>query len=375
VRGASMIIAPFTMALLSPADYGLLALINSFISIFVVIIGCGLRQALSIEYFHRTAEDQKKIINDIALLYIICGFPLLAAGMYSLVIYPHLFFNQLTFIQIVAALINIIGVILFLWFFAWGIESMLLATLLGMMVSFLCALYVYVKHRWYLFLHAKRSIQNIYAYLRLGVPFIAPLLLSIMLGSGNRFLLAHYATLHEVGIYALADSFGQLFNAFILIPFSGSYHPYILTQYAQHKENILAVEHANQRTMFVAMMTLAIAIIGGYIVGKPILYYLFPAKFHQVIEYIPYILYGYVFLLGQYFVSALIQFQKCTWFLSCALIMPAALNMMLGYLLIPLFTIYGCLIASLCAYASFFMITWWFNRKVMVRIHHKENFF
>lgn len=391
LRSASLIVAPITMTILTPADYGLLALTNSFISIFVVIIGCGLRQALSIEYFHYEGDGRKKIINDIITLYLLCGTPLLCAGMcifiykqnvsaYLLAIlfatcclyfFVELFYQllqysgnafALTVIQTTAALCNIVGTIVFVWFFKWGVESVLLANLIGMLTGFFCAVYAYRNQQLHIWLDLKRSISALSSYLQIGLPFIPTMLLSIVLASGNRFLLAQHGTLHDVGIYALADSFGQLFHMLVLYPFSGSYHPYILTKFGQNKETLLIVEQTNQRIMYLAMATAAVCIICGYFLCKPLLVFVFPARYHEVIQYVPYILLGYVFLLGQYFASAFIQFQKCSWFLSCSLIIPALLSISLTLLFAPAYKIYGCIMASTCAYASFFIITLLFNK-------------
>lgn len=403
VRGSSIIVAPFTMAMLSPADYGLLALINSSISICVAIIGCGLRQVLSIEYFHYDADEQKKIINDIISIYLICGVPLLLCGIWAIYSYPTFFFAhtiswyvisiaaftsfiyffvelfyqllqysgkafELTLLQICTAALTIAITLVFLGLFKWGVESILFAQLIGMMLVFVCALSVYIKHRMYELWQITKSFEFVSTYLRIGVPFIPPLLLSIILGSGNRFILAHYATLDDVGIYAIADSCGQLFNAFILYPFSGSYHPYILYTYAHNKNNIRDIEYTNQRIMWITICTLIVCISAGYVLFKSWLHIFFPPHYYQVIRYIPYILYGSVFLLGQYFASAFIQFQKCTWFLSCVLIIPAGVNSVLGYILIPSFKIYGCLIASVFSYALFFMITLAYNRYILKKM-------
>ncbi len=63
--GFSILLAPINMRILSPHDYGVIALINSCISVGVTILGLGLRQFLSIEYFHHDTAGQKKLINQI----------------------------------------------------------------------------------------------------------------------------------------------------------------------------------------------------------------------------------------------------------------------------------------------------------------------
>lgn len=395
LRGASFMIAPITMAILSPADYGLIALVNSFISIFVIIIGCGFRQALSIEYFHYTEREKKEIINDVIGAYFICSIPLLCIGVWSIpYIAPYAFkqsvsiflvaiiaaisclyffvelFYQilqyerkaflLTTIQISTACINIAGTVICVWYLRWGAESALFAYLISMLTSFIWAMRIYLGHYFSAHFDIKRCIKKIRWYLYLGFPFIPGMLLSIALGSGNRFILAQYASLHEVGIYSLTESFGQLFQAIVLVPLSGSYLPHILVQY-KNGQNIFAVEQTNQRIMYKSMFLMGLCIFCGYVVCKPLLYAIIPAQFRQALPCIPYTLFGYVFLMGQYFASAFIQFHKRTWFLSSSLIIPALCNILLAYMFVPRFKMYGCLLASVCAYAVFFIITLAFN--------------
>ena len=77
LRSISLVTAPITMSIVSPSDYGSLALLNSFISMSCIIAGLGLRQALSLEYFHYTQEEQITLIKNIVIIYSIITLPVL----------------------------------------------------------------------------------------------------------------------------------------------------------------------------------------------------------------------------------------------------------------------------------------------------------
>jgi O-antigen/teichoic acid export membrane protein len=384
------------MAILTPHDYGLLALANSFVNMLVPVIGLGLRQLLSVEFFNYPEEEQKKLVNDIIVTYVCIGTPLLlavasfvpfckktifsthaSATLITVVFviifcqfFVELFYQllqyyckawHLTILQLCVATVSMSVIVAFVWFFHWGAISMLLATMISMFFSMVVALYAYLRASFLPHMNIRESMGKIRHYVTFGIPFIPSILFSWLLASGNRWVLAHYATLHDVGIFAVADIFSQLFYVVILYPFNGSYVPYIFKQYAQNKDSLLCVERLHQRTMWGVMIGLSTTMLICYSITQPILYMLFPAAYHQALAYVPYLLLSAVFWLGQYFAATFVLYNKKSWFLACALIIPATLNMVLTALLTPLLNITGCVIASLISYATFFGLTLWYN--------------
>jgi O-antigen/teichoic acid export membrane protein len=207
-------------------------------------------------------------------------------------------------------------------------------------------------------------VRNMGRYITLGIPFLPNMLFSWLLASGNRWVLAHYTTLHDVGIFAVADIFSQLFYVVVLYPFNGAYLPYIFNQYAQNKGNILATERLNQRVMWASMVILTTAMLITYCLTQPLLYMLFPAAYHEALPYVPYLLISSVWLMGQHFAATFVMHHKKSWFLACALVVPATVNMVLTAMLTPLYNITGCVIASMTSYATFFALTLWYNHSL-----------
>jgi O-antigen/teichoic acid export membrane protein len=402
LRSISLFSAPITMNILNPHDYGLLALVNSFISIAVVFAGLGLRQALSLEFFHLDEDNRKILINDIVGIYLLISTPLLIGAFVCMpFINRSLFLNAapsvliaisfiicfiyffvelfyqllqyhckaaaLTTLQTTVALITLISQILFLWHLRLGIYSIIGAQLIGMLISFVVALYMYYQQSCNSSFSLSRSFNTVWHYIKLGLPFIPSVLFGWILASSNRFVLAHYTTLHDVGIYALADTFGQLFHMVILYPLSGSYLPTLLTRFSQNKNSLISIEQNNQSIMRKSMVCAAVIIIGGFFLFRPLLFWVLPYAYQEAINYILITLLSYVFLLGQYFVSAFIQFHKKSWFLAFSLLIPSGINLALNSILIPYCTarcccaIYGVVISSFISYAIYFLITLTYN--------------
>lgn len=396
LRGFTVLMAPITMRLLSPSDYGALALVNSFISIAVAFFGLGLRQVLFIEYFHKNETEQKQMIGEICFIYVLITIPLLLClflfrrllihyifldtispfllGISLFIIFVYFFvelFYQilqykrkallLTVIQVCIASLSAFFTIFFVWYIHTGFAGMLWAQSIGMICASSIGLYTFNKQKFFEYIQIKNTIQKISSYLTYGIPFIPGMIFGWLLASGDRWVLAHYSTMHNVGIYSIADTFGQLFQLLVLTPWTGSYFPYILNQYKNNKAHILFVEKKNQRTMIITLVGLATLITLGLFIVQPLLKHVLPPNYHEAIHYIWLILMGYVFLLGSYFSSSFIQYHKKTYFLALSLCLPALLNILFNILLVPQFGILGCTFATLVSYALYFALSLGYN--------------
>jgi O-antigen/teichoic acid export membrane protein len=400
LRSISLFLAPIALTLLCPADYGLLSLINSFTSVLVIITSFGLRQVLSLEYFHCNSLQRKVMVNDIIGIYLIVSIPVffilicsksfinsffflnaIDATLMGIILlycfinfFAELFYQvlqyqtkavQLTALQTTIALTTVLFNFVLLYFFRWGVFGMMLGYVLGMLLACLIGAKIYWSKSCFEFFDIKRGMSNFFCYLKLGLPFIPGVLFGWVLASGDRWVLARYSTLHDVGIYSVADMFRALYHMLIVYPFSGSYLPYLFQQFAHNKHDLLAVELANRKNMYKAMFASICFITLGYFVFRPIIFMLLPQGYHESVQYVWFILLGNVFLMGTYFASGIIQFYKKSYFLAFAMFVCAALNILLNILLIPLFNIYGCIGATVIAYIAHFCLLIWYNNYLL----------
>lgn len=391
------------MHALTPADFGILSLITSFMSIGTALVGLGLRQAFSLEYFHCDIEHRKKLINAIIVTYCIGGLFFLCCGLCAKNFFMQFFFlNQVstnTYLLIIGMIFIQFFVELFYQILQYEQRSLLLALLqfynalsttiltcifiwlhrgfVGIVHAQACMLMIiggvsihsYIKTKYYSFLKLP-TLSHCTHLIKSGLPFIPTVLFGWILASGDRWILARYATLHDVGIYATADLVSQLFYFAVLYPWSGAYLPYIMNQFTQHKDNVLRIEQWNQKVMWWTMVTMVVLIIAGFIITKPLLFFILPPTYYSAINYMLILLMGQLFLLGSYFAACFIQFHKKSYFLAGALCIPALLNIILNILLIPHFKLFGCTFATLISYVIYFMITLWYNHHL--QRHYKK---
>lgn len=398
VRSISLLCAPLTMYILTPEDYGILALANSFISILTAFLGLGMRQALPFYYFQYTDPARFILLRKIGLTYLIYTIPLLVLALFNLsycncyfflnhapdrliiicllisfgyffveLMYQLLQYKQatwaLTKLQTGIAIITIACNLFFLCVLQWGPISILLGQATGM----LCVLFVHKS----VFLNLIKqkpepgySCISMRTYIIQGLPFIPSMLCGVLLASGDRWALAHLSTLHNVGIYSLANTLAQFTNMIILYALTGSYMPYLLKRFNEQAEPIPFIEKENKRIMWFCMCASLILLCIGFSIIKPLAYWCIPTKFHEAINYMGILLIGSIFYLGTHFLNCLIQFHKKSLFLGFVLLVPALLNIGLNLILIPICGIYGCVIATLIAYVVYFWITLGYNRRL-----------
>ena len=262
------------------------------------------------------------------------------------------------------ALISSTITLVSLWVFDVGFVGIIWAQTVSTIIAALLFFFFLSEH-YFLRTQIKKSLSKTYYYILYGLPFIPGIMFSWVLASGDRWVLAYYSSMHEVGIYAIADLFAQLFYTLVLIPWSGSYLPHIMQTYAQNENNLAPIEKKNKQIMVASMIAATLCILIGYVLFHSLLYRLLPSSYHASVPYILLLLIGQVFLLGSYFSSTLIQFHKKTYFLAFALAIPALSNLILNFLLTPQYGITGCTIATLISYVIYFMITYLYSKTLL----------
>ena len=391
LRSMTAVTALLVLHVLTPAEFGLLALVNTALRIVPVFLGLGLRQAFWLEYFHKTPHERKHVLNTIMVIYLCVAIPLLALGfLHADTISHYLFINQanrtiialalgycflqffselflqvlryqmralfLASIQLGAAAVTIIANLLFVFYFNWGVTGVIGANTLGIFSIVVIAATKYFINGAHRLIKLQDMPTNAKRLLILGFPFIPNIALSWLLSAGNRWILAYFTSMELVGIYALADMAGQIFVMCALEPVANAYVPYMLEQYAAHKEPINTIEHRNTRTMWWAMVGAGVLITLGTCMAFMIGPYILPAAYQQALRYVWFILFANIFLLGTYFSSCSLVFAKKSWTILWLNAVAAGTNIGLNILLVPIFGISGCVAALIGSYGLFFYL-------------------
>ena len=397
LKSTSFILAPLTIYFLKPEEVGLLSLLNSFIAITSVIITFGLRQVLYIEFFHKNNHERIAMINDLIGIYCALALPIIlllytqltflnthifaeiATPLLLIIVlvqcflsfFSELFYQVLIYrgqafkliqVQIFGAAITLVLTLAALYLWHASLVGILLANTTGIIAVCCCGLYEYIKKSLHKAHDVMRIKKNMCMYLVAGLPFIPSLLSAWIIASSNRWILASYCSLTEVGLYSLLEMLGSLFQMFILYPLGAAYVPYVFEQFAQNKNSIQELDTNNKKIMLLAMACLFLLACAGFFMFKSLAYTILPVFYHTVVPYSLLLITGYILLMGTYFASCYIQFCKKTIFLSGSLVISAVVNMCLSFILIPRYAIFGGLIALVVAYAVYFLITLAYNQ-------------
>lgn len=401
VKTLLWIAAPIALYTVSAEIMGLWSLCNAFIAIGAVFMALGLRQVFFIEYFHKSPHERRIMINELLMLYTLYAIPIIAVlwmyrgginayffagaasdilillclsacflSFFTELLYQVLLYSRkiklLLGIQIGGAFITAIGSLISIYLCKVVVLGLLVSLVSGLLFVCIIAFLLYIKKNVFLF-YAPLSLAKVRFYFFQGLPFIPSVLSFWLLSSANRWLLATYTQLQDVGIYSAAEMVSMLFQMVVLYPLSGAYLPIVMESFSHNKNEHARIDAQNKTYMHRTMFVL---IIGGttlFFITKPWLYTLLPASYQLIVPYLIFVGIGNVFLMGTYFTNCYIQYRKKTLFLAGSLMLCALVNMGISYFLIFAYGVAGCIIASLCAYMVYFFITYRYNSRLHLK--------
>lgn len=89
---AQAIVIPLNLKVITPSQYGILSLANSFSTVLAIFLGLGLRQVLWLDFFHHDNNSRKKILNEIIIVYLSISLPILVVLFFSSPLINKLYF-------------------------------------------------------------------------------------------------------------------------------------------------------------------------------------------------------------------------------------------------------------------------------------------
>lgn len=397
VKGMSLILLPLSTRFLMPADFGLFSLFNSFITIVSVLIALGLRQVFWLEFCRKTTQERHHMLNDIITLYCLIAVPLLGLFFFNagtlnryvfmgygtrgmiaasllccfLIFFVELLYQVLIYQQRVSkslllqglSMATTIACAVLLLYAGFGVLGMLLAQFAGSLVVCLYGLHAYYATR----LHNTLSLERVRVtgkqYLKEGLPFVPSLLSMWVIGSSTRWIIAYYS-LAAVGIYSVVDMVSTVFMLLFLRPLQQVYAPTLFQEFVQAGPCLVLVDRHNIQLMWFTMAMLSILTGIGYWLLSPYALWLLPAAYAPAVPLSLLMAAAQIILVGASFAVCYIQFRKRMAYVSGVLMLAAAVNALLSWLLVPSLHVTGALIAFLCSVLVYFILVLFYNRKL-----------
>lgn len=249
-RGVSFIMLPIYTRFLTPADYGILELIEMTVDIISVIAGMGILSGLFKFYYQFKEEhDKKELVSTMFIMVIIFYFVACFLGgmsssflsslifrtekytSYITIAFINLFLQSTlcfvplvylraqqrsSFFVVVSGIKLIIQLtlnILFVVYLEMGVMGVLYSSMISSLgIGLSMTTYTFSRIGFQLSKDKAKMLFNF------GYPFVFSSLATFILTFSDRYFLNHYFELSVVGIYSLAYKFGFLLASFPIAP-------------------------------------------------------------------------------------------------------------------------------------------------------------
>jgi O-antigen/teichoic acid export membrane protein len=195
--------------------------------------------------------------------------------------------------------------------------------------------------------------------LRFGFPLIFSMSGWFIMNSSDRFFLAHYRDLAEVGIYSLGYRVGLIVQMAVVVPFQLAWGPFV---FASAGKEQVARDFGRVFTYLVLAFSLLSA---GVLLFSPEIVLLFGrGKFSESAYVIPFVLIAYAFNAVYYWSASLYHLTKKNIYLSAIVFFLAGLNLILNWIWIPRWGWVGAASATLVSMIGTGSLTFAIGRRL-----------
>lgn len=392
-KGIAFLMLPVYTRMLTPADYGVVALID--MTLDVVSIGAGAQLAYAIFRFYHKADteaDQRAVVSTVLLSLLatyaltagtvalaaepisrlLFGHPdraglirIAAGGLFAqcLLIVPFAYLRVLEKSPVVASvnlakLVFQLGMnILFLVMLRFGVEGILMSTAIANLIVGGGLTLWTIRRAGVAF-----SAPALRALVRYAAPMIATQFATFLATFGDRYFLKAYGTEADVGLYNLSYQFGFLLFGIGFEPFNGMWGPrrFAIARSPDVAERDRALSlgfgYAN-------LLILATATAIGVFVGD-VLHVMTTPPFFAAARAVPIILVAYVLLAWCNIQDLGILMRERTEYLTIANWVATAVALAGWFVLVPRFGAMGAAAAGTAAFCMRYALTYRYAQRL-----------
>ncbi len=392
IRALNFLLLPIYTHFLTPSDYGVMVLAETLAAFLISILSLGFDASIQRLYF-RHVDDSKALSGYVGSVLKFALLLEIAFLILALTIGPRLQhtlaptaavpFRYIAMALATAVATQFFGYRLVLyqaerrpWSYAilsllsFGLTASLTIALVvyarrgvtGMLGGKLIAAAICLMIALFLARHALGSRFH-WAYVRetiaVGAPLVPHLLMALGLISADRFILAYYRDLREVGLYAIAYTLGMVMSL-ITMSLSQAWAPiyYDLARKGEEGRQVLSKMCAG----LIVMLT-AVACFGALIAQDFVAHFL-DHRYAAAGRVVPWIIGAYLaHSLFSMFALAIMQARRTTLIMGASFVAFLG-NTALNFALIPRWGMYGAAYATLIAYVVEALVMYWFAQRV-----------
>ena len=377
-KAVTVISIPIFTRLLTQEDYGIVAVFQAYIGIFLVILSLNAHAAVARYYFENKDDFEGFVGTTLSFIGLMFGFSapffiifyrqigeiieltgilpiyLMIGCLFSILseIYVHILIPQkkskeVALINIAKGYTYVLISIIFVYFLE---ENKYLGRIwASLLVGFIFSLYFLWKMRSSLKPHLKRSHLTYIA--QYSFPLIPYTLSSLILSQFDRIMINSTLDAASAGLYSLGYNIGML----LLMVISATRTALVADFYTflDNREydrlNILV-----KRVFSVVIL----AALGLLLFASEVGTILADEKFHPGLRVVPIVVIGYVFF-GMFTVyNKYIQYEKKTMYISVVVLTAGILNIVLNAVFIPRYGYIAAAYTTLVSYFVMFFLTW-----------------
>ena len=377
----NILLLPFYWKVLSPSDYGIIAIIDIIGGVMGVFLGLSINQYIIIHYFewnekNRSSELGKAwvihwgsaiLIGLIAMPiiywfvpyifpevnffpYIFIGFLSYILASLDTVTFTTLRIKKLTkiysFYEIIKNVLKIGLTIMLVLFLEQGLEGYFVAKLLSSFIMVFISIRIML-----LFATPSFKKSTLRKMLRFSLPLVLNNFITAISSYLDRFLLQYYISVEALGVYSVGMKFAMIVNQ-LHKALKLSYGPFVF-QYL-NKSN--GFETIYKLTIFY-VLPLFICSTGIILFIDEFVYWVNVQSYLPIIEYMPYLVINVLLGTLVVYYGAGIIMSKRTELLLIPTSIQTITVVILSFLLIPIYGIYGIIMTKFVSVVIFLFIS------------------
>ena len=388
-RFVALLLLPVYTRFLTPHDYGIKELVGLSTDVIGILLAVAISSAIYRFYFeYEEAKDRNEVISSAIITIgsfglfaiLLLSFATKTMARYILDSSDLYYFFMISFSSLWFQLLNNIGYNYLranqqsLKFVALSVGSGLISIslniylvcfvkigVLGILITnlvtsiLMCAVLV-VPLIFHLGFHF--SFDKIKEMLRFGLPMLPAQLGAFVVHLSDRFFIKGYCSIADAGLYSLGYRFGALPSNFISEPFNQTWQPRRFELYKQKGSEEL---FGKIFTYFIGLMFFAG--LGVSVLTKDILMIIADERFWSAYKIVPIIALAITIFTFHYHLNMGILIQKKTKYLAYINLSNAFFILLLNFILIPRYGVYGAAFATLIAFIYKVSLTYYFSSK------------
>jgi O-antigen/teichoic acid export membrane protein len=389
-RAVSFLMLPIYTRFLTPADYGILELLEMTVDVVSIVAGVGIVNGLSKFYYqYETETARKEVVSTIFLMVIafystaclISGFSsstisniVFRTSKYGYCVaisFVNLFLQFLTYVPLayirtkqksmLFVLISTVSLvlqlslnILFLIYLRKGLIGVLYSTMISSFVtSAILTIYTFSR------VGFRFSGEKAGRLLKFGLPFVLSGFGAFILTFSDRYFLNHYRNLSQVGIYSLGYKFGFLLMAFPIQPLFNIWmvQRFELVNKQSYEKNF------NQFLSWFFIITLAVGLFVS-LTARDVLRIMSAPAFWGAYRIVPIVILAYFLQACTDFFNFGIFYTGKTKHIAYGTIVSTVVIIGLSFLLIPRYGMFGAAWATLVAFSVRLIYVYFASQKL-----------